>query len=75
VRALKATHFLHTRLTRAEFNKLSNGLSHMQIKAAVSEIQSLEQSAGARGCTEIVVKSVNMHRFRIFYLELYQKRS
>jgi len=38
----------------------------MQIDAAVSEILRLEHIAIAREFTEIVVKSVNMRRFRKF---------
>jgi len=41
------------------FNKLSQGASHMQIDAAVSEIQRLEHNAIRRGCTEIVIKCIN----------------
>jgi len=46
------------------FNKLSNGVSHMQISAAVSEIQRLEHG---EGCKDIVGKSINMRRFRNFF--------
>jgi len=50
------------------FIKISNGVSHRLINAAVSEIQRLEHSH----CTEIVVKWVNIHRFSKF-LELPSK--
>jgi len=50
-------------------NTLSNGrLYHtMQIDAAVSEIQQLETFsafASNEGCTEIIAKYANIHRFR-----------
>jgi len=46
------------------FNRLFNDVSHLQIDVAVSEIQLLERSAIARGCTEIAVQSINMHQIR-----------
>jgi len=48
------------------FNKLSNSVLHMLSNAAVSKIQRFEHSVIAKGCTEIVVKSVNMHQFHNF---------
>jgi len=39
----------------------ANGVSSMQIDNAVSEILRLQHSTIASGCTEIVVKSENMH--------------
>jgi len=45
----------------APFNRLSNGASHIQINATVSEIQRWERNAIARMCTEVVVQSVNMY--------------
>jgi len=54
------------------FNKLSNGVSHMQMFADVSEIQHLDHSAIARRCTEIVVRSINAATWRIFSRFLYK---
>jgi len=48
------------------FNKLSNGVSHMQIDQVVAEIHRFEHSKIVL-CTEMVIKSVNMHRFRILF--------
>jgi len=48
---------------------ISRIMPHIQIDAAVWQIQHLEHSAIAKCCTWIFVKSLKMHRFRITFYD------
>jgi len=51
------THTFSHSFDKRRVQKLFNGVSHMKINAAVSEMQRLDHNAIARVCTEIVVKA------------------